>query len=137
MEALLDAGLRRPPTLQNVLVFLCKTDGGPMEALLDAGLRRPPTLLNVLVFPCKIDGGPMEALLDAGLRGPPTLQNVLVFLWKTYDDGAKSNSNLELAPVCYRRVRVQVVVCWLLIIAMLPYPEWGHRWATGLVMSWI
>ena len=50
MEALLDAGLRGPPTLQNVLVFLCKTHGGPMEALLDAGLRGPPTLQNVLVF---------------------------------------------------------------------------------------
>ena len=32
--------------------------------------------------------------------------------------GAKSNSNLGLAPVCYRRVQVQVVVCWGLIFGM-------------------
>ena len=41
--------------------------------------------------------------------------------------GGKSNSNLGLAPVCYRRVQVQVVVCWLLIIAMLPYAVEGEQ----------
>ena len=47
MEALVDAGLPGPPTLQNVLFFLCRTDGGPVEALLDAGLRGLPNIQNV------------------------------------------------------------------------------------------
>ena len=49
MEALLDAGFCGPPTLQNVLLSICKTDAGPVEALLDAGFRRPPALQNLLL----------------------------------------------------------------------------------------
>ena len=69
----------------------------------------------------------MEDLLDAGLRGSPTLQNVLVSICKLMMMGATSNRKLGLAPVCYRRVQVQLVVCWLLIIAMLPYAVEGEQ----------
>ena len=41
--------------------------------------------------------------------------------------GEKSNSEVGLSPVFYRRVQVQAVVCWLLIIAMLPYAVEGEQ----------
>jgi len=45
--------------------------------------------------------------------------------------GAKSNSNLGLAPVCYRRVQVQVVVCWGLIFGVGLAALSVHRFSTN------